>query len=64
MVISAVLGGLQNLCLIWFYLFFLKITQKVPTFNWKLHDNYKPCMKAFNPKDTLLEFDESVQVSS
>lgn len=33
------LRGLQNLCLIWFYLFFPQITQKVPTFNHNLHEN-------------------------
>lgn len=59
-----VLRGLQNLCSFWFYLFFPTITPKVLTFNYKLHDNYKPCMKAFNPENTLFEFDECVQVSS
>lgn len=62
MVIYGVLRGLQNLCSFWFYLFFPTITPKVLTFNYKLHDNYKPCMKAFNPENTLFEFDERVQV--
>lgn len=44
------------------FIFFPKITQKVPTFNSKLHDNYKPCMKAFNPENTMVEFDECIQI--
>lgn len=54
----------QNLLLICFYLIFPKITKKITTFNYKLHDNYKLCMKALRPENILFEFDECVQTSS